>query len=164
MRYQGNVLKVWYTPCELARAGIDKPLAEKPIPKDKWSNSLVTVLSYPPMSDEIAVDFGRILLGGRQQERYDDPEVQGGRIAVIASNNSIVQKTPNVLDRMYESHSKQVAYSQRVLSAEDEIAGINSEAADFLSQMTVNPSEPIIICVNAGESFKPHEQHTGGQL
>jgi hypothetical protein len=30
--------------------------------------------------------------------------------------------------------------------------------------MTVNPSEPIIICVNTGESFKRHEQHTGGQL
>jgi hypothetical protein len=30
--------------------------------------------------------------------------------------------------------------------------------------MSVNPSEPIIICVNSGSSFKRHEQHTGGQL
>jgi hypothetical protein len=66
MRYQGNVLKVWYTPGELERAGLDKPLAEKPIPKDKWSDGSVTVLSYPPMSDETASDFGRILLGGQQ--------------------------------------------------------------------------------------------------
>jgi hypothetical protein len=65
---------------------------------------------------------------------------------------------------MHASYQKQVAYNQRVLSAEDEMAGINSEAADFLSQMSVDPSEPIIICVNAGESFKRHEQHTGGQL
>jgi hypothetical protein len=85
------------------------------------------------MSDDIAVDFGRILLGGRQQERYDDPEVQGGRTALIASNNNIVQRPPNSLDRMHASYSKQVAYNQRVLSAEDEIAGINSEAAGFLS-------------------------------
>jgi hypothetical protein len=65
---------------------------------------------------------------------------------------------------MHASYSKQVAYNQRVLSPEDEIAGINSEAADFLSQMFVDASKPIIICVNAGESFKRHEQHTGGQL
>jgi hypothetical protein len=117
------------------------------VSKDKWFDGRVTVL-----------------LGGNQQERYDDPEVQGGRIALIASNNNIVQRPPNSLDRMHASFSKQVAYNQHVLSAEDEITGISSEAADFLSQMTVNASEPIIICVNAGESFKRHEQHTGGQL
>jgi hypothetical protein len=164
MRYQGNVLKVWFTPNDFIRAGINTPLAEKPVPKDKGTNGIVTVLSYPPMSDDIAVDFGRILLGGHQQECYDDPEVQGGRIALIASNNNIVQRPPNSLDRMHASYSKQVAYNQRILSAEDEIAGINSEAADFLSQMSVNASDPIIICLNAGESFKRHEQHTGGQL
>jgi hypothetical protein len=65
---------------------------------------------------------------------------------------------------MHALYSKQVVYNQRVLSAENKIAGINSEAADFLSQMAVNPSEPIIICVNAGGSFKRREQHTGGQL
>jgi hypothetical protein len=162
MRYQGNVLKVWCTPGELARAGLDKPLAEKPASKDKWTNGRVTVLAYALMSDDFAADFRRNLLGAQQQERYDDPEVQGGRIALIASNNNMVQGPPNSLDRMHASYSKQVAYNQRVLSAEDEIAGINSEAPDFLSQMTANPSEPIIICANAGESFKKHEQHTGG--
>jgi hypothetical protein len=109
MRYQGNVLKVWFTPNDFIRAGINMPLAEKPVPKDKWTNGIVTVLSYRPMSDDIAVDFGHILLGGVQQERYDDPEVQGGRIARIASNNNIVQRPPNSLDRMNASYSKQVA-------------------------------------------------------
>jgi hypothetical protein len=65
---------------------------------------------------------------------------------------------------MHASLPKQIAYNQRVLSAEDEIAGINSEIGDFLSKMSANPSEPIIICVNAGESLKRHEQHMGGQL
>jgi hypothetical protein len=164
MRYQGNVLKVWYTPGELTLACLSIPLAEKPISKDKWFDGRVTVLSDPPMSDDIAADFGRILLGGQLQERCDNQEVQGGQIALIASNNNIVQRPPNSLDRMHASYSKQVAYNQRVLSAESEIAGINSEAADFLSQMAVNPSEPIIICVSSGLSFKRHEQRTGGQL
>jgi hypothetical protein len=119
---------------------------------------------YPPMPDEQAIDFARILLGGIQQERYPDPEVQGGRIARIASNNNKVKRPTNSLDRMHASLPKQVAYNQRVLSAEDEIAGINFEVGDFLSKMSANASEPIIICVNAGESLKRHEQHLGGQL
>jgi hypothetical protein len=116
------------------------------------------------MSDELSTDFARILLGGTQQELYDDPEVQGGRIALIASNNNKVQRPPNSLDRMHASLPKQVAYNQRVLSAEDEIAGISSELGDFLSKMSVQPTDPIIICVNAGESLKRHEQHMGDQL
>jgi hypothetical protein len=37
---------------------------------------------------------------GVLQERYDDPEVQGGKIALIAVNSITVQKPPNGLDRM----------------------------------------------------------------
>jgi hypothetical protein len=69
--------------------------------KDKWTNGVITVFSFPTMTDEIAVDFGRILLGGNLQERYENEEVQGGRIALIASNNNIVQRPPNSLDRMH---------------------------------------------------------------
>jgi hypothetical protein len=111
------------------------------------------------LPDQYVPNSAQILLGGRLQERYDDPEVQGGRIALIASNNNIVQKPPNSLDRMHASLPKQVAYNQRVLSAENEIAGINCDIGEFLSQMSANPTEPVIICVNAGESLKRHEQH-----
>jgi hypothetical protein len=65
---------------------------------------------------------------------------------------------------MHASYSKQVAYNQRVLSAESEIAAINSDAPDFLSGMAVNDTEPIIICVNSGDGFKRREQHIAGQL
>jgi hypothetical protein len=56
------------------------------------------------------------------------------------------------------------AYNQRLLSDEKEIAGINCDIGEFLSQMSAIPSEPVIICVNASESMKCHGQHLGGQL
>jgi hypothetical protein len=48
----------------------------------------------PPV--EILEDRGR----GTLQERYPDPEVQGGKIALIAVKQMRAQKTPNDLDRM----------------------------------------------------------------
>jgi hypothetical protein len=50
------------------------------------------------------------------------------------------------------------------LKAGEEIDGINCDLADFLAEMNLNPSDPVIICVNAGESMKRHEQHLGDQL
>jgi hypothetical protein len=164
MRCQGNALKVWFVPRAHYEGGITKSLAEQPISKDKSFTNDMIAYSQPTMSDDIAVYHASILFGGRIQERYPDPEVQGRKIALVAVNNNIVQKPPNSLDRMHASLRKQVAYSQRLLSAENEIAGINCDIAEFLSQMRVNPSEPITVCVNAGGSFKLHEQHLGGQL
>jgi hypothetical protein len=46
-RYQGNTLRVWFTPEEIAAAGIDKPLAEVPMVKDKWITHDAEVLTYP---------------------------------------------------------------------------------------------------------------------
>jgi hypothetical protein len=76
-----------------------------------------------------------ILFDGVLQERYDDPEVQGGRIALITTKRPLVQRPPNCLDRMTARKQKQVASRERVLKAEDEIAGINCDIADFLSDM-----------------------------
>jgi hypothetical protein len=45
--------------------------------------------------------------------------------------DNIVRKPPNSLDRMHASLPKQVAYNQRILSAENEIAGINCDIASF---------------------------------
>jgi hypothetical protein len=63
---------------------------------------------------------------------------------------------------MHASLPKQVSHNQRVLRAEDEIAGINCDVGEFLSKMSAD--EPAIVCVNASTSLKRHEQHLGGQL
>jgi hypothetical protein len=93
------------------------------------------------------------LFGRRLQERYDDSEVQGGKIALIETNNQVVQKPPNSLDHMHSSFVKHVAYNQRVLRAEDAIAGINCDVADSLAGMSADPAEPVTIRVNSGESI-----------
>jgi hypothetical protein len=49
-----------------------------------------------------------------------------------------------------------------VLKAEERIAGINCDIADFLSEMSLDPSEHVIICVNAGASIKRNEAAVGG--
>jgi hypothetical protein len=49
---------------------------------------------------------------------------------------------------------KQVAYNQRIIAAENEISGINCDVADFVSGMTLDPAEEMIICVNASEEMK----------
>jgi hypothetical protein len=154
MRYEGNALKVWFIPTANMTSGLDKPLAETPVPTDKWVSTEAIVLTYPPMPDQYAQHSAQILFGGQTQERYDDPDVQGGKIALITSNNNRVQKPPNSLDRMHASLPKQIAYNQRVLSAENEIVGINCDIGEFLLQMSASPAEPVIICVNAGESLK----------
>jgi hypothetical protein len=115
------------------------------------------------MDDTMARDSPQILFQGCLQERYDDPEVQGGKIALIATNNQYMQKPPNSLHRMTTTNLKQVAYNQRVLKAEEEIAGINCDIADFLTEMSLDAAEPVIICVNAGASVKRHEAAIRGQ-
>jgi hypothetical protein len=100
MKYQGNALMVWFTQTAHIACGLDKPLAETPVPKDKWVSHEAVVLTYPPMPDQYVPNSSQILLEGHLQERYPDPEVQGGKIALIASNNNKVQRPPNSLDRM----------------------------------------------------------------
>jgi hypothetical protein len=163
MRYIGNSLKVWFAPTAFVQAGW-KPLSESSIPKDKWITNEAFALTYPPMSDEHARGSADLLFGGRLQERYNDPEVQGGKIALIVTNNQLVQRPPNSLDRMTSTNQKQVAYNQRVLKAKDEIAGINSDVVDFLSEMSTDLAEPVIICVNSGASMKRNEAAIGGQF
>jgi hypothetical protein len=95
-------------------------------------------------------------------ERYDDPEVQGCKIALIAVNSKPVQKPPVCLDRMTSQFLKQVAYNERVLRAEDEIATINCDIADFLSGMS--SSGTITVCINSGPTMKKNEPVIGGQF
>jgi hypothetical protein len=132
MRYVGNRLRVWYVP-DYEGHSEWKPLIESSLPRDKWVTNDALALSYPPCPRKHSKMTAAILFNGVLQERYDDPEVQAGRIALIAVNSIIVQKPPNCLDRMNARKLKYIAYNERVSQAEDEISGINCDVADFLS-------------------------------
>jgi hypothetical protein len=80
VRYLYNNLRVWFAPNSSIQAGINRSLAEDPVPKDKWVSHDMIVFSYPPMSDGEVKGSPIALFGPGSilQERYDDPEVQGG--------------------------------------------------------------------------------------
>jgi hypothetical protein len=160
MRYVGNRLRVWFVPAHPDYATW-KPLIESPLPRDKWITHNAFALSYPPCPDRHSKTSVEVLFKGILQERYDDPEVQGGKIALIAANSKTVQKPPNCLDRMNARKLKQVAYNERVSQAEDEVSGINCYIADFLSGMSSTAT--ITVCINAGASMKKNETILGGQ-
>jgi hypothetical protein len=74
------------------------------------------------------------------------------------------QKPPNFLDRMQSTYMKQVAFNQRIIAAEEEISGINCDIADFVSEMSLDPLEEVIICVNGSQEMKRGENEMAGQL
>jgi hypothetical protein len=166
MKYLRNDLRVCFIPEELRAARKDRVLRDAPTQKDKWYSTDTLVLTFPPQTDEqFAPDLARYLLGGiLQEERYPDPEVQGGKIALVEVQQELVQKPPNTLDHMHSSFLKQVAYDQRVFKAEDATASINTELADFLLKFSADPADQVVICVSAGEQMKRHERAVAGQL
>jgi hypothetical protein len=89
-----------------------------------------------------------------------DPEIAGGRIALIATNNNPVQVPLPALDHMHASLEKQRVFNRRVLKAEDPIAGINSGMGNLLQDMTLDA--PVFICVGAGHTMR-RNQPVGGQ-
>jgi hypothetical protein len=109
--------------------------------------------------EEPSILFGP---GSYLQERYADEEVQGGKIALIAFRQMRAQKPSNGLDRMQSTFSKQVAYDERVLEAESEIAGINYDVPHFLEDMSID--EPVLVCINSSEEMKRDEEAIAGQL
>jgi hypothetical protein len=124
MRYQGNTPRVWFTPEEVAAAGIDKPLAEVPIVKDISISNEAEVLTCLPMSEDVVGESAQILFGGAMQGvRYSNTEVAGCHIALSATNNNSVQVPPPALDGMNASLQKQIAFNRRVFRAEEQIAG-----------------------------------------
>jgi hypothetical protein len=98
------------------------------------------------------------------QERYDDPEVQGGKIALIAAKQIRVQKPPSFLDHMQSRYLKQVAYNDRIIQSEKEIAAINADIPEFLSQMNLDPNDQVVIVTNGSEEMKRDEEAFAGQL
>jgi hypothetical protein len=141
-------------------------LAEDPVSKDKWVSFDMMVFTFPTMPDVQVKDSPETLFGPGSdlQERYDDPEVQGGKIALITAKQITVQKPPNGLDRMQSTLLKQIAYNERVLEAEEEIAGINCEVPTFLSELSLDPEEKLYICVNGSVQMMRNEAAIAGQL
>jgi hypothetical protein len=134
-----------------------------PSPRDKWYSATALMAFTFPLVEEVH-DEPQILFGpeSQLQERYVDEEVQGGKIALIAFEQMRAQKSPNYLDRMQSTFSKQVAYNRRVLEAESEIAGINCNVPHFLDDMSID--EPVFVCINSSEEMKREEQAIAGQL
>jgi hypothetical protein len=87
MRYLFNGLRLWFVPNVSLAAGINRSLAEDPCPKDKWySPTDLMAFSFPPIPDDQVKELPLSMFGpgSELQERYADPEVQGGRIALSA--------------------------------------------------------------------------------
>jgi hypothetical protein len=170
---QGKLLQYWAWSQTAIEVGVYVPHAHWAV--EYWMNLKLqavpddedpAIFSQPPMPDDQIREIPTILFGPRVylQERYDDEEVQGGKIALIPFEHFRVQKPPNGLDRMHSTFLKQVAYNQRVMEAEDQIAGINCDVPHFLSDMTLDPEQRVIICVNSSEEMKRDEEDIGGQL
>jgi hypothetical protein len=85
MRYVGNKLRVWFVPAHPSFNDW-KPLIESSLIRDKWIIDKAFALSFPPcpLDDEDGLT-ATIIFDGVLQERYDDPEVQGGKIALVAA-------------------------------------------------------------------------------
>jgi hypothetical protein len=137
-------------------------LAEESAPKDKWITAGPMSFTRPPTPDG---QLDPITLFGPTavlQERYDDEEVQGGKIALIAVKQMRAQKPPNGLDRMQSTFSKQVAYNQRIIDAENQIAEINCQLPYFMEDMTLE--EAVYVCINSSEEMDRNERSIAGQL
>jgi hypothetical protein len=50
------------------------------------------------------------------------------------------------------------------MKAEEEISGINCDVADFVSKMSLDPAEEVIIYVNGSQEMKKGEKAMAGQL
>jgi hypothetical protein len=101
--------------------------------------------------------------GSLHDSHVSNPEISGGHITLIATNNNPVQVRPMSLERMRASLQKQIMFNRRVLKAEDQIAGINSGIGDFLQDMSFDLSDPVFVCVNVAHKGRG-SQPVGGQL
>jgi hypothetical protein len=98
MRYVSNSIRLWFVPNQAALVGFTRPLAEEPCSKDKWySTTDLMAFSHPTTPDCHVGNLPLLLFGPHSsvQDRYDDPEVQGGKIALIALKQKRAQKPPN---------------------------------------------------------------------
>jgi hypothetical protein len=148
MRYQANKLRMRFARRDQTIADM-VPLPEAPVPKDRWISPGADVISHPPFPNEVSESHAGLLFSGVAQGiRAPNPEIPGGHIALIATNNNGVQAPPNSRDRMHACLQNPVAFNQRILKNEEEVAGINADLVDFLQEMRI--SSPLFGCVNVG--------------
>jgi hypothetical protein len=65
---------------------------------------------------------------------------------------------------MQSRYLKQVAYNDRIIQAEKEIAAINADIPEFLCQMNLDPNDQVVIVTNGSEEMKRDEEAFAGQL
>jgi hypothetical protein len=158
-RHAFNRVRVWFCPkvlkdgTKIFGSRIRRPHAEEPTSRDKWFTAGPMAYTFPPIPHDEAESMTVTLFGPSAiiQERYNDEEVQGGKIALIEVNKLRVQKPPNSLDRVDSTYSKQVAYNRRILEAEKEIVETTLGVSQFLTDMTVD--EPVFVCVNSSQAL-----------
>jgi hypothetical protein len=78
MRYQGNMLRIWFAPHAKTQIGL-VPLAEEAIPKGRWISPDAEVITYPPVSDEVADNYANFLFSGIRPDstQYSPSSVSG---------------------------------------------------------------------------------------
>jgi hypothetical protein len=84
MRYVFNSIRIWFIPQITFDEGeYTRSFAEEACPKDNWfSESDVMAFTVPMLADDEIGDIPELIFGPDHwlQERYDDPEVQGGKL------------------------------------------------------------------------------------
>jgi hypothetical protein len=65
---------------------------------------------------------------------------------------------------MQSRYPKQVAYNDRIIQAEKEVAAINADIPYFLCEMTLDPTGQVVIVLNGSERMKKEEEEFAGQL
>jgi hypothetical protein len=125
--------------------------------KDKYFGpNDITVISYPPVPEEPVADAAKAFFRENitRGSRVPIPEIRGGNIALIETNNNKVQRPLDSLERMHACREKQVAFNQRILKNEEMVSGINSEIADFLCSFDARPETRVYACVNVADQSR----------
>jgi hypothetical protein len=121
--------------------------AIEPINSDLQCNA--EVVSYQPIPNEYSESYASLLFSGVPQRiRAPNPEILGGYVSLVATNNNRVEISPNSLDRMHACLQKKVAFNQRILRNEEEVSAVSSGLADLLQDMRMD--EPWFACINGG--------------
>jgi hypothetical protein len=127
------------------------PLAEAPVPTDLWISAEAQVVSYPAISNDLSKHHATFLVSGvAQGVRAPNPEIPGGHIARVATNNNRVQTPPSSLDRMHACRHQQVAFNRRILKNEEQISGISVGLGDFLQGMSMEVHLVACVSVSVG--------------
>jgi hypothetical protein len=141
MKYQGSELKIWFLREDYPKSL--RPLAEQTIPKDRWIGpDEFEVVTFPPIENAPTPPiaealFGPNLTGG---DFVPNPEIPGGNIALVETNNNKVQKPLENLVQMHARRETQVAFHQRIHRNHELVSAMNSGIADFLRDFSVQPA------------------------